>query len=79
MAGTRTATKAPTRKALSGAAGAGVANQYADVLLYFLEQALRHPLPPEIQASLRGLLIFAVALAAAYFMPPAADEGAVPK
>lgn len=79
MAGTKTATKAPTRKAIAGASGAGVANQFADVFLYFLGEAIRHEIPSEIQSALRGLLIFAVALAAAYLTPPAADEGAVPK
>lgn len=79
MAGTKTATKAPTRKALSGAAGAGVANQYGDIFIYFLELALRHPLPPEIATDIKGLFIFAVALAAAYLMPPASDEGAIAK
>jgi len=79
MAGSKTATKAPTRKAIAGASGAGVANQFADVFLYFLGQAIGHEIPSEIQSALRGLLIVAVAFAAAYLMPPAADEGAVPK
>jgi len=79
MAHMKTATSAPTRKAIAGASGAGVANQFADVFLWFLGQAIGRELPTEIQTALRGLLIFAVALAAAYLMPPASDEGAIPK
>lgn len=79
MARMKTATTAPTRKAIAGASGAGIANQFADVFMYFLGQAIGHELPTEIQTALRGLLIFAVALAAAYLTPPAADEGAVPR
>lgn len=79
MARMKTETSAPTRKVIAGASGATVANQFADVFVFFLEQALRQELPGEIHSALRGLLIFVVALAAAYLVPPAADEGAVSK
>lgn len=79
MAAMKTQTKAPTRKVLATATGGGVGQAFSDVLVYFLEAALNHPLPDHVAFSLSILVSALFAVAAGYLTPPASDEGAVAK
>lgn len=79
MARMKTQTSAPTRKVLATATGGGIGQAFADVLVYFLEAALNHPLPEHVAFSLSILVAALCAVAAGYFTPPAADEGVIPK
>lgn len=79
MARMKTATTAPTRKVLATATGGGVGQAFSDVLVYFLEAALNHPLPDHVAFSLSILVSALFAIAAGYYVPPASDEGAIPK
>jgi NADH:ubiquinone oxidoreductase subunit H len=79
MARMKTATTAPTRKVLATATGGGVGQAFSDVLVYFLEAALNHPLPDHVAFSLSILVSALCAVAAGYLTPPAPDEQVVPR
>lgn len=70
----RTASAAPTRKVIAATGGGGVSQAASEVFLYFLEQALNHPLPDNIRLAFSIVIVAAGAFAAGYLTPPGADE-----
>lgn len=71
---TRTASAAPTRKVIAATGGGGVSQAASEVFLYFLEQALNHPLPDNIRLAFSIVVVAAGAFAAGYFVPPSDGE-----
>lgn len=71
---TRTQTNAPTRKAIAGTGGAFTGQYLGEILLYVIER-FAGDLPANIDSAVIGLVAAAMALAAAYYTPPAPDEG----
>lgn len=73
----RTATAAPTRKALAGGGGAGLGDALADIFIWALEGAGRFDVPDRIEGAFHLVFIVGLAVFAAWLMPPAVDEGVV--
>lgn len=73
----QTVTSAPTRKALAGGGGAGLGEALSRIFIWALEGALQADVPEHIEQSFNMVFVVLLAVTAAYFMPPAADEGVV--
>lgn len=67
-------TSAPTRKVIAATGGGGVSQAFASVFLYFLEQALGHPLPDDIRLAFSIVLVAMGTFAAGYLISPAEGE-----
>lgn len=72
----RMSTAAPARKVVAASGGGAVGGALAEILLYLIEKV--EPLPSGVEAAVTVLVIAAVAFAAGYLTPPAADDKVVP-
>lgn len=76
--GYRTATSAPTRKAIAGTLGAGLGEAMSGVYIWAFEAATGLDIPPQVEGYFNIIFVAAVAFIAIFLTPPAADEGVVP-
>lgn len=71
----KTASKAPTRKLLAAAGGAGgVGAPLSTVIIWAFGVVAGQPLPTEVQAAIFTLVIIMVGGVAGYLTPPSAED-----